>query len=224
LLLCFTALITKAQMGYDFSQYDIGVAAGINSLKGDLPQQVTTQSINFNFTYNPSPFTNLVFEAQMGKLRSGDANSADGLYSNNDFTSFIIRAQLQLGEIMDYSRSPFKNGLKNIYLSSGFGLVVSRITQINRTSLSDPTLTIPGVDRSNEPFIPFAVGYEFKIFNKYQQPSVRIDLGYQYNFVLSDNLDGFTSGSHFDAYTQIYIGIKFAVGGSIISYRKQIHY
>ncbi|HEY8782854.1 MAG TPA: hypothetical protein VIM16_14615 [Mucilaginibacter sp.] len=224
-IICCTALTAKAQIGYDYSQYEGGVAVGFNQVYGDAQTQTTTQSIHFNFTFNATPFTNFVFEVQLGKLRGGDSlKTSTGRYFNNDFTSFIFRGQLQFGEFLDYSTSQFNNAVKNLYVSAGAGYVINRIGQINRYSIQTPGLYTGGVTRSNEPFIPLRIGYEFKIFNKYQQPSTKFDLGYEYNYVLSDNLDGFTTGHHQDVYTQFTVGVKFALGGAIISYRKQIHY
>lgn len=215
----------KAQNGYGFSHYEIGAATGFNQVYGDAQTKTTTNSVHLNVTYDPTPFVNFVFEVQMGKLAGGDSlKTTTGRQFENDFTGFIFRGQLQMGEIIDYSRSPLMNALKNFYISGGVGYIVNRISQINRYSIMRPGLYTPGVNRSNEPFIPFRVGYEFKVFNKYEQPAFKVDLGYGYNFVLSDNLDGFTSGSHYDAYTQFTVGVKFAFGGDIVSYRKQINY
>jgi hypothetical protein len=225
LLVCCTTLIARAQIGFDFSHYEVGFGAGFNSVYGDAQTQTTTPTFHLNFTYDPTPYVNIVFEGQFGRLAGGDSlHTSTGRQFTTDLTAIMIRPQLQLGEILDYSRSPFNNAIKNLYISAGLGFVVSHITNINRFSIKNPGIYTPGVLNSQGPFIPLRVGYEFKVFNKYQQPAFKIDLGYEYNLVLSDNLDGFTSGSHFDAYAQFIIGVKFAFGGDIVSYRKQIPY
>jgi len=225
LFVCGTSFIAKAQLGYNFAQYEVGTAVGLNKVYGDAETVTTTQSIHFNFTYNPTPFTNFVFEAQLGKLRGGDSvQTKSGRYFNNDFAAFILRGQLQLGEIMDYSHSPFKNALKNLYVSAGLGFVRNNITQISRTSEKVPGYFTNGEDKSHEPFLPLRIGYEFKLFNRYSQPSAKIDLAYGYNYIFGDGLDGFTAGSKKDVYSQITLGVKFAIGSADISYRKQITY
>jgi hypothetical protein len=83
--------------------------------------------------------------------------------------------------------------------------------------------TPAGDNNAQTPFLPVRIGYEFKLYNQYSQPSVKIDIGYQYNFMFGDNLDGYTSAGNNDAYAQFTIGVKFAIGG-VTSYRKQIHY
>jgi len=224
LFTCFTIFAAKAQLGYNFSQYDIGVAAGMDKVYGDAETLTTTESIHFNFTYNATPFTNFVWEAQLGKLRGGSITSKSGRYFNNDFSAYIFRGQLQFGEFLDYSNSKFNNALKNLYVSAGIGFVFNHITEVNRASIKVPGFYTDGEDKSKEPFVPLRIGYEFKLYNRYSQPSVKIDLGYGYNFILGDGLDGFTAGSHQDAYAQYTLGVKFAIGAAVTSYRKQISY
>src|SRR5580693_8585953 len=121
-IVCFTAIIAKAQIGYDYSQYEAGVAVGFDQVSGNAQTQTTTQSIHFNFTYNYTPFTNFVFEVQIGRLRGGDSvTTSTGRYFNNDFSAYIFRGQLQFGEFLDYSNSPFNNAIKNLYVSAGAG-------------------------------------------------------------------------------------------------------
>ncbi|HVW98541.1 MAG TPA: hypothetical protein VHA56_21420 [Mucilaginibacter sp.] len=222
---CSFTLIAKAQLGYNFAAYDVGTAVGFDKTYGDAETVTGTQSIHFNFTYNTTPFVNFVFEAQLGKLRGGDSVlTKSGRYFNNDFSAFIFRGQLQMGEIMDYSHSPFKNALKNLYVSAGVGFVRNHITQVSRTSAQLPGYYTDGENKSREPFIPLRIGYELKLYNRYSEPSVKIDFGYGYNYVLGDGLDGFTAGNKKDFYTQFTAGVKFALGSAAISYRKQITY
>lgn len=225
LLVCCTTFIAKAQIGYNYAQYDIGTSVGFNKVYGDAETVTIMPSINFNFTYNATPFTNFVFEVQLGKLRGGDSVlTKSGRYFNNDFSAFIFRGQLQFGEFLDYSNSQFNNALKNLYVSAGIGFVRNNITQISRYSKKVPGYYTGGDDKSREPFIPLRIGYEFKLYNRYSQPSVKIDLGYGYNYVLGDGLDGFTAGSKNDVYSQFTLGVKFSIGAAAISYRKQITY
>jgi hypothetical protein len=225
LFFCYAVLTAKAQIGYNYAPYDIGTSVGFNKVYGDAETLTTMPSINFNFTYNATPFTNFVFEAQLGKLRGGDSVlTKSGRYFNNDFAAFIFRGQLQFGEFLDYSNSTLNNALKNLYVSAGIGFVRNHITQISRNSEQVAGFYTGGDDNTKEPFIPLRIGYEFKLYNSYSQPSVKIDLGYGYNYVLGDGLDGFTAGSKKDVYTQFTLGVKFAIGAAAISYRKQITY
>ena len=225
LLICCTAFIAKAQLGYNYSQFDVGTSVGFNQVYGDAAPQKTTASINFNFTFNATPYTNFVFEAQLGQFAAGDSTKSPGLQFTSSFYAFIFRGQLQFGEFLDYQRSPFLNAVKNLYVSAGVGYLYNHVTEISRAPASEIAgLTINSTLRTQEPFIPLRLGYEFKVFNQYQQPSLKVDVGYEYNYILSDNADGYLYSGRKDAFTQIFIGVKFAIGGGVVSYRKQIHY
>jgi hypothetical protein len=224
LVICCYAFISKAQIGFNYAQYDIGFGASANAVFGDIKAIKITPSADFNLTYNQSPFINYIFDVQAGRLAGGD--SLKDLYGRQfagTFTSFIFRGQVQAGEFIDYSQSPFANAVKNFYLSAGVGYLVNHITNINRYSVLIANTYTPGLVNSDEVFIPAKIGYEFKIFNQYGQPSVRVDLGIEVNYMFSDELDGFQAGVHDDIYTQFTLGVKFALGG-VTSYRKQIEY
>jgi hypothetical protein len=217
------AFISKAQIGYGYAQYDIGFGGAINKVYGDAQTVQNTPSVHFNFNYNQTPFINYILEVEAGRLEGGnELKDTTGRQFSNSFTAAAFRVQVQAGEIMDYSRSPLANALKNVYLSTGIGMVINNLTT-NRYSYKIPGFYTPGEDHSSEIYIPVRLGYEFKIYNQYSQPSVKIDLAYQQNFIMGDELDGFKAGKSNDVYTEIVLGVKFALGG-VISYRKQIPY
>ncbi|MFI5160359.1 MAG: hypothetical protein ACHQHN_03735 [Sphingobacteriales bacterium] len=226
LLACFTAVASKAQIGFDYSQYDLGTSLGFNSFAGDVQTSTSTKAINFNFDYNQTPFVNYIFEFQAGKLGGGNENTdLLGRQFSADYNYYAFRIQVQAGELIDYSQSPFLNAVKNLYVGAGVGMIYSNISpnNINRYSILSPGYYTPGTDKANELFVPARIGYELKIFNKNQRPDVKIDVGYQYNIVMGDQLDGFKAGTHNDAYGQFTIGVKISVGG-VTSYGKQISY
>ncbi len=224
ILATFTALVSKAQIGYDYSQYDVGASLGFNSFYGDTQTPQSTKSVNLSFIYNQTAFVNYIFDFQVGKLAGGNAaTDLLGRQFSADYTYYALRLQLQAGEIIDYSRSQLLNAAKNFYVGGGIGMIYSNINSINRYSTQLAGYYTPGLNKANELFIPARVGYEFKIFNSNQRPDVKIDLGYQYNFVFGDELDGFKAGTRNDAYAQFTIGVKFSVGG-VTSYGKKISY
>jgi len=223
LFACLSAMVSKAQIGYDYSQYDLGASVGFNSFSGDTQTPQSTKAITFNFNYNQTAFVNYILEFQAGTLKGGDA-AVDmlGRQFSANYTYYAFRLQLQAGELIDYSRSGAMNALKNLYVGAGVGMLYSNITSINRYSSQLAGYYTPGDDKANELFIPFRVGYELKIFTHNQQPDYKIDIGYQFNKVFGDELDGFKAGAYNDAYSQFTIGVKISIGG-VTSYRKQIH-
>jgi hypothetical protein len=225
LFICFIAFIAKGQSGEDFSRYDLGFSAGFNKVYGDELPQKTTPSVNFTLTYNQTPFTNFVFEVQVGRMAGGDSlHSVFGRQFTSNFNSYLVRGQLQLGEFVDYSGSQIMNGIKNFYISAGIGYVITSITSIIRHSITIPGLYTPGQNFSREALLPLRIGYEFKFFDKDQQPGFKVDLGYGYNYIFGDNLDGYVYGKNNDGYSQFFIGVKFAIGTDVGTYRKQIHH
>lgn len=218
LLVCVSALVVKAQVGYNYSQYDFGLSAGFNSPKTDFVKAGKSYSAIGHFTYNFTPYVNYIAEVQVGSIKGDSLAIFPGSsYSyNNNFTTVSFRAQLQMGEIMDYSRSQFSNFFKNIYVSAGVGVIY--------TDLKIYDTGIEAVEtKGSNIFIPIKAGYEFKFFNDYSEPVVKLDIGYQYNYIFSDNVDGVTAGKTSDAIKQFVIGLKFGIGGST-SYRKAINY
>jgi len=106
--ICFAALASKAQIGYNYAQYDLGVSGAANKVYGDAQSVKTTPSVNFSFNYNQTPFVNYILEVQAGKLEGGNAlKDSSGRQFSNSFTAVMFRAQVQAGELIDYSQSAF---------------------------------------------------------------------------------------------------------------------
>ncbi|WP_143822367.1 hypothetical protein [Mucilaginibacter pedocola] len=225
LLLTSVAFFANAQIGYDYAQYDFGIGGNINRVYGDAELIKNTFSTNVNFTYNHTPFVNYVAEVQVGVLEGGHVLSRSGRYFKNNYTALVFRGQLQAGELIDYSRSQFMNVIKNFYISAGLGYIMNDIRDgnIQRESQVTPGYYTDGLNKSNELFLPMRIGYEFKLFNRYNEPSFKVDIGAQMNRDFDDNMDGFTAGKSKDNLMQYNITLKFALGG-VTSYRKQIHY
>lgn len=225
-LVSFLCLTAKAQLGFEYAQYDVGIGGAASRVVGSDAETIKiAPTAHINFSYNVSPFINYVIEAQTGILKGGAAGDKSKRVFENNYAAVMFRAQLQAGELINYSDSRFMNGLKNFYVSTGVGFVINKLDIDPNLRVPDETgFYTPGRNHSNQMLIPTRLGYEFKIFNKYNQPSVKIDLGYQLNYILGDGLDGFETGkSKNDAYDQFSIGLKFAIGG-VTSYRKPISY
>lgn len=213
-VICVLTLMAKAQLGYNYAQYDLGVSGSVNNAFTDAGTVNNTAALHLHFTYNQTPYINYMVELQLGRLSGGDSvNTLSGRQFVNNYTALVFRAQLQAGEFYDYSGSKMANAFKNFYISTGVGTIYNHMAVINRESLYIPGFASPGLNDSQEIFIPAKIGYEFKVFNAFEEPSFKVDIGYQYNFVLGDELDGIVAGKHFDTFGQLVIGFKFAIGG-----------
>lgn len=58
-----------------------------------------------------------------------------------------------------------------------------------------------------EAYIPLGLGFKINLGS-----GVNLDLGYQVNFVNSDNFDGYTYGTTFDKFSYAHAGLEFALG------------
>jgi hypothetical protein len=224
ILICLLSLTSKAQLGYNYAQYDFGVAASINTVYGDAETIKQTPALHLNFNYNQTAFINHIVELQIGKLAGGDSvNTLSGRQFNNHFTAVVFRSQLQAGEFIDYSQSALANAFKNLYISTGIGAIFNNLVDVNRYSIKVPGFYTAGVNQSTNLFLPLRIGYEFKVFNQYDEPTLKIDFAYQYNYVFGDDIDGYRVGNQGDKFLQWSLGFKFAIGG-VTSNNKQISY
>lgn len=226
LLLCSKILV--AQLSYNYSLYSIGLGGGIARAFADVPKEITTAAFFANFNYSYGPYITFSAELQAGKLAGGDTKTdTHTRVFKNSFATAVFYADLQAGEFIDYQNRDFLNIIKNFYLGTGVGFVHNNMTQIQRTSLIDPTYVFPGRDVSTEIMVPFRFGYEFKFYNDYQEPYVKLNLGYEMNWVYGEGLDGYADppakfkNNHVDRYAQIFICVKRSFGNPT-SYKKPI--
>ena len=145
----------------------------------------------------------------------------------NDFQMINVHADVQLGEFMDYASDNMINKIvRNIYVGTGIGMVFNSISGNNNRLTPDSTYYIGGSDNSQNVVIPLRFGYQFKLYNNYDMPSVLIELGYQHNWVLGYGLDGFADPlvltHRFEQFSGFHVGVKFNFG-NITSYRRPIH-
>ncbi len=226
-------LSVYAQLGYNYDQFSLGVGISNAKIHGDLNKAFSAAAYSVNLNYHYTPFVTFSTEAQFGRLSSGNADSTKLYYgeqSSNKFTTVMFHADVQLGEFINYEDdytaipilSKILNGAKNIYIGTGAGVIFNKMDFVNRQDYKDANIVFSGLDKSTELIIPFRVGYEYKIYNGYDEPQFRINLGYQANFSTGDNMDGIKSGRYGDWFSQIVFGIKVGIGGNT-SYRKPIH-
>ncbi len=92
------------------------------------------------------------------------------------------------------------------YLTLGFGTM--NYTPV--VTLADGTVTNFRTDNGgaiNEVYVPAGLGVKLNVAR-----GVNIDLGYQVNFVYSDNIDGYHFGGNDDKFSYAHAGLEFALG------------
>jgi len=236
-------MAVKAQEGYNYKEFGIGLDVSYERGYTNVQRQDNHIAENINFTYNYSPYIPVTAELQFGTLSGGGITPNLDKYGRkytNQYEAFVIHGDFQLGEVIDYSESGFLNIVKNFYFGSGGGIVFNNNT-VQRTNLYDGqivggvvypkngplTYIFPGSDNSINLTIPLRFGYEFKIYNDFQEPYMAIDLGYVHNMVFGEGLDGYDDPSNkfknnaTNQYRQIVIGVKFNFG-NVTSFNKLI--
>jgi hypothetical protein len=226
-------VLAKAQMGYNYKEFGIGL--DISAARGytNIARQDEHIVANINFIYNYSPYIPVTAELQFGTLSGGGLTPNLDRYGRmftNHFEAFVIHADFQLGEVIDYSQNDLLNIVKNFYFGSGGGIVFNSNTVQRKNVIPENgslDYIFPGKDASINLTVPLRFGYEFKIYNEYSEPYMAIDIGYVHNLVFGEGLDGYDDPSAkfknnaTNQYRQIVIGVKFNFG-NITSYNKLI--
>jgi hypothetical protein len=219
----------KAQGSLNYATYGIGVSVSSNKAYADLKKQDNNLSYALTFNYFYTPYVPIGLEFQLGKLSGGGTDlkvDKDGRVFENNYKAVILHMDVQAGELINYQGSTMLNILKNFYLGAGIG-GISNDVKVQRTSVIDPTYVFPGKDSGINLIVPLRFGYEFKFYNEYDQPNVRLDIGYQHNLTFGEGIDGYADPSTkfknnaLDQYRQITVGIKVNFGGQN-SYDKEI--
>ena len=226
-------MAAKAQSGYNYQEWGIGAGASYQRGYTNIQRQYNEPGFNLNLIYNYNPYLPVEAEIQIGKL-SGGGTTANldpfGRFYVNNYKALIIHADYQLGGAIDYSDSWFLNAVKNFYVGSGIGLVDNdnTVQRTNTIAANGPlTYVFPGTDSSINVDLVFRVGYEFKIFDDYNEPAFAIDLNYIHSIVFDSGLDGYNDNraefkhNSEDQYRQFNIGFKYYFG-HVTSYTKLI--
>lgn len=95
-----------------------------------------------------------------------------------------------------------KQGFIQPYITLGGGFMGYKPTLVLHTGGTET------VDHQiHEFYIPAGAGLKFNL-----SPGINLDLGYQINFVNSDNIDGYDYGLGNDRFSYAHIGLEFALG------------
>jgi hypothetical protein len=238
-MLAFSAIMVKAQLGYNYKEFGIGLDVCYERGYTNIRKQDYHIGQSLNFVYNYSPYLPIAAELQFGTLSGGGLIpklDKFGRQYTNHFQGLILHADLQLGEFIDYSESYMNNILKGFYFGSGGGIIFNSNT-VQRTNVyygenglpnnGPSTYVFPGSNSSINLTIPLRVGYEFKLFNYWEEPYMTINIGYVHNLVFGEGLDGYDDPSSkfknnaTNQYSQIVVGVRFNFG-NVISYTKII--
>jgi hypothetical protein len=223
----------KAQSGYNY--YEFGVGGGVSYERGytNVSKQYSHPGFNLNLTYNYNPYFPIEAEFQAGQLSGGGLTQNLDRYGrkyDNHYKAIVLHGDLQFGTFIDYEDSWILNIVKNFYAGTGFGFISSH-NVVQRTNVIPANGSLdyifPGSNNTVDFMIPLRFGYEFKIWDSYNQPSMAIDLGYIHNLAFGEGIDGYDDSpdkfknNAVNQYRQFNIGFKYYFG-TVVAYNKLI--
>jgi OOP family OmpA-OmpF porin len=197
-----------------FRTWSIGVSGGLLSpytiFGSNRKQDFTSPKVNLGYGVyikkQITPAVGIQADFLGGKLGGSNSqvnsfgNTYDS-YSTKLHYAASLSANVTVGNISWHDN---KSAIQP-YVSAGGG-----------TMHYTPVLTAGGTSTNfktdnggsiNEFYIPVGVGVKFNIAK-----GINLDLGYQVNFVYSDNVDGFNYGSNNDKFSYAHAGLEFALG------------
>ena len=199
-----------------FRTWSIGASAGVlttNTVFGSNNKQDFTSpngNLGYGFYIKDQIIPALGIQADFlaGKL-SGD-NSHALAAGNSLFQSFSTKlhysaslsANITLGNITWHTH---KSAIQP-YVTIGAG-TMNYTPVLTYADGSVANFKTTGDGSINEVFVPAGFGLKFDI-----APGINLDLGYQVNFVYSDNIDGYNFGSTNDKFSYAHAGLEFALG------------
>lgn len=196
-------------------------------------------SLDFYIT----PFTSAGVEYNIVQLRGGPDQHKREFIS--DFSSIEIRGNVAAGQFFDFSYSPILHTLRTINVSLGVGIISGKNNVLPYNSLLDGRLLYPkhginnqfpssrqhikdiGKSKFENVFaIPATIGYNFNIYNGYDEVFLQFGVNYKLVYTFSDDIDGYNDnfGSKKlnkvnDFYTTLGVSLKCMFGPRRMFYR-----
>ena len=217
----FATITLKAQTGFDNDEWGVGADGGYIKGATNLRKQIGHPSLAVSVMYNA--YLPIVAEFQVGRLSGGGetpATDLSGRYYRNNFYAFYLHSDFQLSTIINYPNSDLLNDIKGLYIGGGFGAVFDhnkdqRHNQYPQNDVIGGTRGFNGQDNAVSPTVLLRLGYEFKVWDSYNQPTMAFDIGFTNYWAYKEGLDGYNDpnppfhNSHTSQYGQITIGIKY---------------
>jgi hypothetical protein len=206
IIFLFATIQLKAQSD-GLQEFTFGAGGGTTkAYAGAAVQKIELAGFidaGFYFT----PFLNINVEEQFGAMGGSSLNYTNVKSFTNNYNATFLKAELQFGQFFDPGQSNFLNLAKGIYIGTGYGLLNGNITNTNIiTGATDHVQATVRV-------LPTTLGYEYSLVNRFNEPIVKFDLLYTFNYTLGKGLDGYfdQNSKAFKFYNYYGIGVKYAI-------------
>ncbi|WP_316801065.1 OmpA family protein [Pedobacter frigidisoli] len=196
-----------------FRTWSIGVNAGVLTPVSPLGGRNDFSNNKYNFGYGLyikkqfTPYFSLRLDGVRGKL-SGDNTEAFGSGATNNSAVRSFETQLEYSATLNAVVNMFnidmfkKENALQLYALAGAGFAGYQPT----ITTAGGTTAFGGGKTINELIIPVGLGAKFKLTD-----AVNFDLGWTFNYVDGDNLDGVYRNGN-DKYSYAHAGLEFALG------------
>ncbi|HEY2583470.1 MAG TPA: DUF6089 family protein [Mucilaginibacter sp.] len=199
-----------------FRTWSIGVNAGIltpNTLFGSNDKQDFTSpngEIGYSIYVKKQILPSFGVQADFlaGKL-SGDNAHIDAS-GNSPINSFSTKLHYAASLSAVFNLANINWHIHKTVIEPYFTLGVGTMNYTPVVTYADGTVSNFKTDNNgviNELFVPAGAGLKFNV-----APFINIDLGYQVNFVYSDNVDGYKYGANNDKFSYAHLGLEFVLG------------
>ncbi|MBB5394430.1 OmpA family protein [Mucilaginibacter sp. AK015] len=142
---------------------------------------------------------------EVSGMRGQDGVGTPSSFNTKLNWSGALSANITLGNISWFNS---KSAIQP-YLTAGAGYMGYKTTTTDAGGTTTAYTNGAGENSINEWFVPVGLGFKVNLGS-----SVNLDLGYQVNFVQSDNFDGYNTGSSNDRFSYAHIGLEFLLGSS----------
>lgn len=193
--------------GQNFRTWSIGVHGGMMSpytiFRGQEDYKTPNERIGYGGYIKKQLLHSLGLQANFFRGHV-QGTTPDGINQYNKFETKIkyavdISATITLANINWKNNKSFMQP----YVSLGGGSMNYSTSLYNEGAATATART----DDFQQFYIPLGAGLKVNL-----APGINLDLGYQVNFVQSDNLDGYNHGSRNDQFSYAHAGLEFALG------------
>jgi OOP family OmpA-OmpF porin len=194
--------------GQNFRTWSVGLHAGMMSpytiFRGQEDYKTPNERLGYGGYIKKQILHSFGLQANFFRGHV-QGKTPDGLNIYNKFETKIkyavdISANITLANINWKNHKSFMQP----YVSVGGGSMNYSTSLYTGTASSNPDAR---TDDFQQFFIPLGAGLKVNL-----APGVNLDLGYQVNFVQSDNLDAYNHGSQNDKFSYAHAGLEFALG------------
>lgn len=187
--------------GHAQSKLFLSTQAGASLSHSEIDTRTAFQG-QLGFEYMASKIVGIEASFRTGNLTGADGNFPERFNFNNRFNLLALQGNLYLHELLSKDHN---SGIE-IFATAGVGYLLSTVKEANSPQGSPATFNYDGGDI----VFPVGAGLDFGVTEK-----TRFCLSLQYNFTLSDELNGYNpatpSNDDNDTFTFVTVGFKFGL-------------